>query len=483
MVHFKQLNSASGIDTSSHSNDSTSTPQLVDPVHNVEVFHREPSEYSAGNTENSELQRVRRQITLFTKKIQAEKCRIEKLNEQIATYETKLLLRPTSCSAERGARGNAARMKKQISLMEDRLNKGLVAFNKKVAATKELRRKIDEMRQERCRFDEIYTKLEHEIQLNAREMERVLEDGQMRIKARDKALNEVEGLRKVLLETREALRLDKEELQKLQEQEENQLLTEQSAAEVSRSATAQSQKSEAKSSLQIQDMENYDDEKMLDEAFAKVKMLAGMDDADAIVEKLNQIDDGNFSRFSYITNELEAESDELKQRIAEAQSQLDILKCSEWNTGSNQNAGGALEKRKRELQDKLNEIDLEYQWKLDSWERIRASIQTACHELDVSIPCHFVVSDGVTMNNVMEYLAAIEKKAIDIIQALNDDDPEYEDGSQCSPRRTVFANKKLVDSGVSLPNTNDFAPDGFDDDGDRPFTFQELQSSLFTTKL
>jgi hypothetical protein len=44
-----------------------------------------------------------------------------------------------------------------------------------------------------------------------------------------------------------------------------------------------------------------------------------------------------------------------------------------------------LEKKKRDLQDRIKEIELEYQNKFGIWERIRASIQTACSELRVSM--------------------------------------------------------------------------------------------------
>lgn len=36
---------------------------------------------------------------------------------------------------------------------------------------------------------------------------------------------------------------------------------------------------------------------------------------------------------------------------------------------------------------------------------------------------------------------------------------------------------------ISIPNTNDFAADKFENDGCSSFTFQELQSCLITTNL
>lgn len=70
----------------------------------------------------------------------------------------------------------------------------------------------------------------------------------------------------------------------------------------------------------------------------------------------------------------------------------------------------------------------------------------------------------------MEYLAAIEKKAIDVIGTLRDfDDSEAESADPV---------KKSTDC-VLLPNIEDFAKNGTkDDEEDRPLTLQELQSSL-----
>lgn len=89
-------------------------------------------------TKVTELERVKNQIALYTQKVHNEKRRLEILNERIAEYEAKQLLMQQQSQSRRGI--NAAGVKKQISSLENRLNKSLVAFNTKVTANKELRR-------------------------------------------------------------------------------------------------------------------------------------------------------------------------------------------------------------------------------------------------------------------------------------------------------------------------------------------------------
>jgi hypothetical protein len=83
----------------------------------------------------------------------------------------------------------------------------------------------------------------------------------------------------------------------------------------------------------------------------------------------------------------------------------------------------------------------------------------------------------------LEYLAAIETKATELIEAMRDDvDDENSESSPIIHNRTTFADNKPIETHVvSLPNTDDFQ-DAFEDDGDRPFTMQELFSSLGDTK-
>ncbi|KAL3771111.1 hypothetical protein ACHAWO_005127 [Cyclotella atomus] len=163
---------------------------------------------------------------------------------------------------------------------------------------------------------------------------------------------------------------------------------------------------------------------MLDEAFSEVKALIGIQDADELVQKLNQMDELIFSRFNF-TPEIEAEIDALEYKIAEAQRELEMLR----------------------------NCDL--------------------------TPNYLIASDGITETNVIEYLAAIERKAMKIVEGMKDGEDSEQD-SQGSTHRasrtsvvTEAREERPSTACVSLPTTEDT-----EDDGDRPLTIQELQNHV-----
>lgn len=64
---------------------------------------------------------------------------------------------------------------KQIRVLENRLDKSLVKFNKALSVNRELRGNIDGLRRERLVFDGIYRKFERELQDQKKQMAEIIE--------------------------------------------------------------------------------------------------------------------------------------------------------------------------------------------------------------------------------------------------------------------------------------------------------------------
>ena len=239
------------------------------------------------------------------------------------------------------------------------------------------------MRTERVLYDQIYTKLEYQVQENAVEMKQTLDEMKKRIKTRDKALDEVGTLREKLLEATEALRNDKEELTRLQtylkEEDEHHFSTQldrqdQALIDAHQIIEADSQ----------QMLEEYDDEKMLDEAFDKVKQLTGIKNEDQLIEKLNQTEEINFTRFIYI-QEIQAESDVLENEIVNATRELEMLHVSDFKEAEKRKEADKMIEKQSELENKIKEVDSHYKAKMNEFDKIKGSISTACKQLDVPL--------------------------------------------------------------------------------------------------
>merc|ERR1719262_1282763 len=90
---------------------------------------------------------------------------------------------------------NTMAIAKQIRILEDRLNSGLQKFNIAIAANKTLRDEIDTLRRERAVFDDIYRKLENELQQKKKEMANIIEQANAAYEARDSAQAQMAALK------------------------------------------------------------------------------------------------------------------------------------------------------------------------------------------------------------------------------------------------------------------------------------------------
>merc|ERR1712178_94510 len=90
---------------------------------------------------------------------------------------------------------NAKAVQKQIRILENRLDKALQKFNEAIAANRSLREQIDTLRRERVVFDDIYRKLENELQQKKKEMANIIEQANAAYEARDSAQAQMAALK------------------------------------------------------------------------------------------------------------------------------------------------------------------------------------------------------------------------------------------------------------------------------------------------
>merc|ERR1719242_930872 len=86
-------------------------------------------------------------------------------------------------------------VQKQIRVLENRLDKGLQKFNEAISANRSLREEIDTLRRVRVVFDDIYRKLESELQQKKKEMANIIEQANAAYEARDSAQAQMASLK------------------------------------------------------------------------------------------------------------------------------------------------------------------------------------------------------------------------------------------------------------------------------------------------
>ena len=84
-----------------------------------------------------------------------------------------------------------AQLSKQAKIIENRLDKANKRYNDAMTQNKVIREKIDEMRRERVVFEQVYLKLEKELGVKRRDLNRMIETVDKINEDRDQAINQI----------------------------------------------------------------------------------------------------------------------------------------------------------------------------------------------------------------------------------------------------------------------------------------------------
>ena len=68
-----------------------------------------------------------------------------------------------------------SQLSKQVKILENRLDKANKRYNDSMNQNKVIREKIDELRRERVVFEQVYVKLEKELGVKRRDLNRMIE--------------------------------------------------------------------------------------------------------------------------------------------------------------------------------------------------------------------------------------------------------------------------------------------------------------------
>jgi len=376
---------------------------------------------------------------------------------------------------------------KQIKVLENRLDKALQKFNESVATNKHLRDAIDGLRRERVVFDNIYKKLEAELQQKKKEMANIIEQANAAYEARDSAQQQMAALKQQAdkehaefeKEWRELGRLidNDKKMKEFMRQKERARTQGDQKGELTADEETKIKKKVTKSAWGIAKDKaaiNVNQEKVqtYEEAFGKIQAATGISDIDELVQNFINAEDQNFSLFNY-ANELSADIEKQEQDIMELQNEFEELK----GTGTGQPDANKqkylqeLELKMSKTDKKAEQFDLKYQQTVKTLTAVRSGIQSIFNRVGCTI-APATASQGVTEQNLHIYLGAIEERTNEILQlhsALQEGTPDVEEAPVRAPAMQLQ---------IKLPSTvEDYSDDDEDDDEDdqRPFTREELK--------
>ncbi|CAE8643393.1 unnamed protein product [Polarella glacialis] len=383
---------------------------------------------------------------------------------------------------------NTKAVAKQIRVLENRLDKGLQKFNEAIGANRSLREQIDTLRRERVVFDDIYRKLENELQQKKKEMANIIEQANAAYEARDSAQAQMASLKQQADKEHAEFEKEWRELGRLIENDKR--MKEFMRTKVRgtkedgdpgqtedkhRKKITRNAWDTAKSLVTI--TANQEKVSSYEEAFARIQAATGICDIDELVQNFIHAEDTNFSLFKY-NNELSADMEKLEQQIAEYKEEYITLSGQSSRKEDTEKVKilENLEERWNDIDRKAIHYEVKYQESQQTLSHIRACIESifrrlGCTAEDLPSGC----GSGISEANMMTYLAIIEQRGNELLKmydSLKDD----EDFETSRPARSGQGSTSLQ---IKLPSTvEDYSDDEDDDDEDdqRPFTRDELKT-------
>jgi len=455
-----------------------------------------PGSQAENRVATDTLAKLSEQKLSLQERLELENEHATSLQEQISSMDVDVLSKRQEMATHGGvnaSQDNTKAIAKQIRVLENRLDKGLQKFNESIAANRSLREQIDTLRRERAVFDDIYRKLENELQSKKKEMANIIEQANAAYEARDSAQAQMASLKQQADKEHAEFEREWRELGKLIENDKK--MKEFMRTKVKQTAEGgkagemslvQEDRHRKKITRNAWDTAkhlvtlstNQEKADTYEKAFERIQKATGICDIDELVQNFIHAEDQNFSLFKY-NNELSADIEKIELHITDYREEYVAL-------SGNGSRKEDTEKVKilETLEEKWNDIDrkaihyeVKYQESQQTLTHVREGIKsifkrTNCTQEDLPSGC----GTGISEANMMLYLAVVENEVSKLLKIYDAIRVDEDDAETARPVRPAGASTNFQ---IKLPSTvEDYSEDEDDDDEDdqRPFTRDELKT-------
>jgi len=357
-----------------------------------------------------------------------EKRNIQTLEEQIHIMKQKVLQQRKSMGGVNASKENHHMIQKQIRILENRLDKSLIKFNEAIAHNKTLRDSIDDLRRERVVFENIYRKMEKELQEKKQKMAEIIEVSNQSYEQRDSYQMEVAAIEQANRKEQEEFEEQIVELGRMLETE----LKLPGASATTRPGTTTGTMFNATLPTTSEDdlkksgtwnqnadkmdvLASYERVQNFEEAFNKIKAATGITDIDELVKTFIKNEDHNFSLFNYV-NEQNNEVEKLDEQIQNLR---------EEERKFAHESGEDVHQHKqilKELEAKLQNSESmaeKYEIRCQDLQRIIESLKRGIQSIydKIEVDEDNFVDPTVTESNMVHYLGVVEQQANVILKS------------------------------------------------------------------
>jgi len=388
---------------------------------------------------------------MYLRKIEIEKKRIAELDLQIAKMSESILQQRSDMGGINANRETSTQIKKNIRMLENRLDKALVKYNEALGHNKKLRTQIDNLRRERIVFDGIYKKLENDLLSVKNAMAAIITEANHAYIARDYAQSEMVRLKDTADGEQKQFETEWRELIKLidADQKMKDFLINKDRESMNDAAHTTSvleqeqalRKKISKGAWAIVKNKAHihmAQEKMraFEESFDKISSATGIDDIDVLVSSFTSSEQANFKLFNQV-NKLNNQIERSEEQINNTQHEIALINnkdsdCIPSSASDNDKQHpnqrqfilANLKNKIKATEQKTSEYKIKYQESVRTMASLKDGISCILNKIGISSAnsagnckamLDMIKNTGVTESNVMEILGVIEQKTNGLI--------------------------------------------------------------------
>ncbi|CAK0783412.1 hypothetical protein CVIRNUC_006611 [Coccomyxa viridis] len=397
-------------------------------------FSLRPTSSSAAAT----IAMLRQQSDACTQKIGAERARAADLQQRVAQTQQRVEQQRRQMGGVRAAQDCDIQLEKQMTVLENRVDKAVQRLCGRQAETGRLRDSIDGLRKERLSLNEALAKLEAALAAQRAEAARLLRISQADCVGRDQALASIAATRQAgdkevanaEAEWRQLLQLIQQDRKQREVQRGKQLAERaQSTSKLLREDISRGQRKGLKADGSPLDAAQDPSgvaglTKRLEDyaaAFERISAATGTSGVDALVAAMNAKEDSNFRLFSYV-GDVNSEAEKVQARAQEVQQEIDRYQAAadaqeaerqaKLQALEEQAAGCEAGARACEGREAAASVraDALKQGIAQMWERL------GCQALGLE---ELLGDEGITDANLMQHLGIIEQRASQLLQEVD----------------------------------------------------------------
>ncbi|CAH1801342.1 unnamed protein product [Owenia fusiformis] len=425
----------------------------------------------------------------YMKQIEEENKKIADYDAQIRKMECQINKSRKSIGGIMGSEHRHVSKKKQIAVLENRLDKAMVNFNRQLSTNTGLRHEIDKLRQARHVFNNLHQKLQRELTETKQEVADVIQQSTQAYEQRDEAQNKMAAIRERSVKERAQHEAEMKDLERMISHDNK--LKEFMLIKMNDRIFYKNE--EAMKKKRGDGEKSADADKLLittyEQAFERIREITNNEDIDLIVEDFIKTEDQNFALFNYV-NELNSEVECMQEQTTSLKTDIDLYKAQDNDVVSAKST--MLRKLEVKLSQAKDESDTSTR-QLTAINKIMQELKDGINIMFRRIGCNpkpiddmLGSSSGVQDTNCMLYLGLIEQRVNELLaaQEFMKMKEHEEPSSLAAPTETqTEASKPSTQPQINPPTTGDdleslAESEEEDDDDTRPLTHKELRQRV-----